>query len=322
MGAQRSNSIQPQWYGLFGSSAEMQEIYRLVKRFAKYGFPVLILGESGTGKELVARAMHICSPWHTEPSVPVDCAALAPALIESELFGYERGAFTGADRPKMGLLESANLGTIFLDEVDSLTLDMQARLLRVLQEREIRPVGSTSCRAIKGRIIAASNRDLEHEVEKNAFRQDLYFRLDVGRIRIPPLRDIKSDLPLLIDYFMEKYCDMNGEVCGVSDDAMKLLKKYDWPGNVRELENVIQRALAASSGPTIQPQDLLVGVKGRTGLESSTGENTTLREIERRSILQAVKMASGDKLIAARLLGIGKTTLYRKLKRYRAEGKG
>lgn len=128
----------------------MQEIYRLVKRFAKYGFPVLILGESGTGKELVARAMHICSPWHTEPSVPVDCAALAPALIESELFGYERGAFTGADRPKMGLLESANLGTIFLDEVDSLTLDMQARLLRVLQEREIRPVGSTSCRAIKG----------------------------------------------------------------------------------------------------------------------------------------------------------------------------
>jgi len=318
LGAQPSDSIQCQkWRAVFGSSAAMQEIYQLVKKFANYEFPVLILGETGTGKELIARTMHIWSARHTEPFIPVDCAALAPTLIESELFGYERGAFTGADRPRMGLLESANLGTIFLDEVDSLTLEMQARLLRVLQEREIRPVGSTSSRTIKGRIIAASNQDLAHEVRENAFRQDLYFRLDVGRIRIPPLRDRKEDIPLLVDCFMEKYCEMNIAIHSMSQDAMRLLKKYDWPGNVRELENAIERALATSLGPTIQPQDLVLDTNGNLA-----DENVTLCELEHRAILNAVTTASGNKLAAARSLGIGKTTLYRKLKQYAKEDRG
>jgi two-component system response regulator HydG len=257
-------------------------------------------------------------PRKDGPFVPVDCSSLVPTLIESELFGYVKGAFTGAMQSRQGLLETANNGTVFLDEIGDMPTDLQARLLRALQEHEIKPVGSTERRRIDVRIVAATNRDLENAIRSGAFRQDLYFRLNVVQIKLPPLRDRKSDIPLLVTAFLEKYSPADEAVRAISSDTMQRLMAYDWPGNVRELENAIERAVAMSSGPVIHVADL------PSNLQYSSSEPgphrdglLPLEELERRAILRTLRETNGDKLATARLLGIGKTTLYRKLKQYR-----
>jgi len=310
----------PGFGGLIGVSPKMQRVYRLIEKVSQHKYPVLILGESGTGKELVARSIHFAGPRRNEPFVPVDCSSLAPTLIESELFGHVRGAFTGATHAKTGLMEAAGNGTLFLDEIGDLPVDLQAKLLRALQEKEVRPVGSTDRVAISTRVIAATNRDLETAVRQNQFRQDLFFRLNVVQIKLPPLRERKSDIPILVNAFLEKFSDSSGGPRTISEDAMARLLAYDWPGNVRELENAIERAVALGSGPILHVGDLPSNLHYAAGERMpQTDELVPLEELERRAILRALHEASGDKLAAARLLGIGKTTLYRKLKQYEAE---
>jgi DNA-binding NtrC family response regulator len=310
----------PGFGGLIGLSQKMQRVYRLIEKVGQHNYPVLILGESGTGKELVARSIHFSGPRKAKPIVPVDCSALVPTLIESELFGYVKGAFTGANQTRQGLMEVANGGTLFLDEIGDLPIDLQAKILRALQEKEIRPVGSTDRVSITVRVIAATNRDLDAAVRQGNFRQDLYFRLNVVQIKLPPLRERKGDIPLLVNSFLEKFSGPDSEPRRVSEDAMARLMAYDWPGNVRELENAVERAIALGSGPIMHVGDL------PSNLQHSNGERLLhsdellpLEELERRAILRALREAGGDKLAAARLLGIGKTTLYRKLKQYDAQ---
>ena len=310
----------PGFGGLIGLSPKMQRVYRLIERVSQHNYPVLILGESGTGKELVARSIHFSGPRKNKPIVPVDCSALVPTLIESELFGYVKGAFTGAMHNRQGLMEVANNGTLFLDEIGDLPVDLQAKILRALQEKEIWPVGSTERVPLTVRIIAATNRDLDAAVRQGNFRQDLYFRLNVVQIKMPSLRDRKGDIPLLVNSFLEKFSGPDIEPQRVSEDAMIRLMAYDWPGNVRELENAVERAVALGSGPILHVGDL------PSNLQHSNGERLLhsdellpLEELERRAILRALREAGGDKLAAARLLGIGKTTLYRKLKLYDAQ---
>lgn len=312
----------PGFGGLIGVSAKMQRVYRLIEKVSQHNYPVLILGESGTGKELVAGSIHFCGPRRNRPFVPVDCTSLVPTLIEAELFGYVKGAFTGASHNKQGLLEAAGSGTLFLDEIGDLPFDLQAKLLRALQEKEVKPVGSTDRVQISTRVIAATNRDLEACVRQGTFRQDLYFRLNVVQIKIPPLRERKSDIPLLVNSFLEKFSDHDGPARVISEDAMARLIAYDWPGNVRELENAIERAVALGSGPILQVGDLPSNLHHGTGERMpQNDELVPLEELERRAILRALREASGDKLAAARLLGIGKTTLYRKLKQYDARAR-
>ena len=312
----------PGFGGLIGVSAKMQRVYRLIEKVSQHNYPVLILSESGTGKELVAGSIHFCGPRRSRPFVPVDCTALVPTLIEAELFGYVKGAFTGASHNKQGLLEAAGNGTLFLDEIGDLPFDLQAKLLRALQEKEVKPVGSTDRVPISTRVIAATNRDLEASVRQGTFRQDLYFRLNVVQIKIPPLRERKSDIPLLVSAFLEKFSDHGGPTRTISEDAMARLIAFDWPGNVRELENAIERAVALGSGPILHVGDLPTNLQYRTGERMpQSDELLPLDELERRAILRALREAAGDKLAAARLLGIGKTTLYRKLKQYDAQSR-
>ena len=311
----------PGFGGLIGVSAKMQRVYKMVEKVSQHNYPVLILGESGTGKELVARSIHFMGVRQNKPFVPVDCSGLVPTLIESELFGYVKGAFTGAQHARTGLLETGNGGTVFLDEIGDLPVDLQAKLLRALQEREIRPVGATERVRIDLRIIAATHRDLESAIRTGVFRQDLYFRLNVVQVKLPPLRERKSDIPLLVNFFLEKFSDPQRPIRTISEDAMRRLMAYDWPGNVRELENAVERAVALGSGPILHIADLPSNLQQSSSdklLESN--ELTTLDEMERRAILRALQETSGDKLAAARLLGIGKTTLYRKLKQYGPDG--
>ncbi|HEV2223771.1 MAG TPA: sigma-54 dependent transcriptional regulator, partial [Candidatus Acidoferrales bacterium] len=308
-------------YGeLIGISAKMQRVYKLIEKVSQHNYPVLILGESGTGKELVARSIHFSGVRRQKPFVPVDCAALVPTLIESELFGYAKGAFTGAIHTKQGLIESADGGTLFLDEIGNLPVDMQAKLLRVLQEREVKPVGSNDRVSIEVRVIAATNKDLETAVRSGQFRQDLFFRLNVVQMNLPPLRERKSDIPVLVQLFLEKFADARRPLPSLAEDAMTRLTAYDWPGNVRELENAIERAVALGSGPILHsgdlPPNLRREVPGPCEPTPSDDELMPLEELERRSILRAMRESNGDKLVAARVLGIGKTTLYRKLKLY------
>jgi two-component system response regulator HydG len=309
----------PGFGGLIGVSPKMQRVYRLIEKVSQHNYPVLILGESGTGKELVARSIHFSGKRKNEPFVPVDCSSLVPTLIESELFGYVKGAFTGAMHSKTGLMQSAGDGTLFLDEIGDLPFDLQAKLLRALQEREVKPVGSNDRISIATRIIAATNRDLDVAVREGRFRQDLFFRLNVVQIKMPPLRERKSDIPILVSSFLEKFGDSDGKVQTISEDAMARLIGYDWPGNVRELENAVERAVALGSGSMLHVGDLPSNLQsGNGGRMPQTDELLPLDELERRAILRALREAGGDKLAAARLLGIGKTTLYRKLKQYEA----
>jgi DNA-binding NtrC family response regulator len=305
---------------LIGTSQKMSRVYRLVEKVSDHNYPVLVLGESGTGKELVARSIHYLGERRNKPFVPVDCSALVPTLIESELFGYVKGAFTGALHAKQGLLESAGGGTLFLDEIGDLPIDLQAKLLRALQEHEVKPVGSNERVSISARVIAATHRDLESAVRTGAFRQDLFFRLNVVQIKLPPLRDRKNDIPLLVNAFLEKFSESQGRSRTISEDAIARLIAYDWPGNVRELENAVERAVALGSGPILHvgdlPSNLQYGTQERL---PDKDEFLPLEELERRAILRALRESGGDKLAAARLLGIGKTTLYRKLKQYDAQ---
>ena len=307
----------PGFGGMVGVATKMQRVYQLIEKVSQHTCPVLVLGESGTGKELVARSIHFASPRRHRPFVPVDCSALVATLVESELFGYVKGAFTGALQNRRGLLETADGGTVFLDEIADLPVDLQAKLLRALQEKEVKPVGSTERVGINVRVIAATNRDLEEAIRKGAFRQDLYFRLNVVQIKLPPLRERKSDITLLVNSFLEKFNTGDRGVRSVSEEAMSCLTAYDWPGNVRELENAIERAVALGSGPLLQVNDLPTNLQqGTSARLSGSDELMPLEELERRAIFRALRETAGDKLAAARLLGIGKTTLYRKLKEY------
>ncbi len=320
--------------GIVGRSPEMEKLYRILSKVAYSTHPVLILGESGTGKELVARSIHFNGPNAVKPFVTVDCGSLVPTLIESELFGHVKGAFTGADRAKEGLLASADGGTVFLDEIGELPLDLQAKLLRALQEKEVRPVGSTVAKPISARVLAATNRDLAGMVEKGSFRKDLYFRLNVVNLRIPPLRARREDIAALAMHFLERMEKESGVKRTFSDKTLRVMSEYDWPGNVRELENAIERACALSSGPVLHIGDLPTQVHNfrlqqgpeigeaeermlrLEGVLGGDGEIVSIAEMEKQAILGTIRQLNGDKLMAAKLLGIGKTTLYRKLKEY------
>jgi two-component system response regulator HydG len=310
----------PGFGGLIGVSPKMQRVYKLIEKVAQHMYPVLILGESGTGKELVARSIHFSGPRSNKNFSPVDCSSLVPTLIESELFGYVKGAFTGAQHSKQGLFEAAGDGTLFLDEIGDLPVDLQAKLLRALQEHEVKPVGSNERVGIRARMIAATNRDLEALIRTGGFRQDLFFRLNVVQIKLPPLRDRRSDIPLLVSSFLEKFSDPARPIRTISEDAMRRIMAYDWPGNIRELENAIERAMALGSGPILHVGDLPSNLQF-TSMEKlpDSDELVPLEALERRAIFRALRETSGDKLAAARLLGIGKTTLYRKLKQYETQ---
>jgi two-component system response regulator HydG len=303
--------------GLVGESGQMHRLYELIGRVSQNTSPVLVLGETGTGKELVARAIHFAGSRRDMPLVPVDCSALTPTLVESELFGHVKGAFTGADHSKRGLFQAADNGTIFLDEIGELPMPMQAKLLRALQEKEIRPVGSTERIPIHARVISATNCDLEAEIRKGAFRQDLYFRLNVVQVSLPALREHKADIPLLVAYFLDKFSDPLHTVRVISEDTLLRLMDYDWPGNVRELQNTIECAVALGSGAILHVCDLPPKLQYATVHTIPRNyEPMRLKEIERRAIFRALEETGDDKLEAARQLGIGKTTLYRKLKGY------
>ena len=331
---------------IIGCSPEMEKLYRILSKVAQSGHPALILGESGTGKELVARSIHANGPNASKPFIPVDCGSLVPTLIESELFGHTKGAFTGANRAKDGLLASAGSGTVFLDEIGELPLDLQARLLRALQEKEVRPVGATHSIPIHARVLAATNRDLAMLVEQGRFRKDLFYRLNVVNLRIPPLRERRSDIPLLAAHFLDRLARESGVDYKLSDDALRMMVEYGWPGNVRELEHAIQRGATVSSGPLLQLGDLSTqlvdfalqqrrtihpagrgyGANGINGDSTDLGKNgfdathaaqiVPLAVQEKQAILSTLETLKGDKLLAAKVLGIGKTTLYRKLKEY------
>src|SRR5579864_919367 len=327
---------------LVGQSPRIRQILRLVDKLGHCRWPVLLLGETGTGKEVVARAIHNINP--VGPFVTIDCSSLVGPLMESELFGHVKGAFTGAVGQKIGLIECANGGTAFFDEIGELPLDLQAKLLRVLQEKEFRPVGSLTTRRSDFRTIAASKRDLAREVEKGTFRRDLFFRLSVVNVKIPPLRDRKEDIPALVNHFLNRV----GGNYTLTAETLEGLLSYDWPGNVRELENCIQHMVAINSGPLLHVADLPSNLQNHllekksqylmaaaSAHPAATGEEQVgvgavpdsatphpfptvipLSELERRAIMNALEYTKGDRAVAAHLLGIGRTTLYRKLKEY------
>jgi two-component system, NtrC family, response regulator AtoC len=307
--------------GIIGTSAGMQDVLRMISRLKDTRTPVLISGESGTGKELVARAIHFRGTLAKANFVAVDCGALVPTLMESELFGYEKGAFTGATKTKAGLFQAANGGTIFLDEIGELPLEMQAKLLRVLQEKEVRPVGSNEKIDVDVRVIAATNRDLEAAYRNGTFRKDLYFRLNVVTVHIPPLRERRSDIPMLVHHFLNRY--VPGIHLQVTAAAMKSLLQYDWPGNVRELENCIARAVTLGDRQIIDVNDLPPAMRTEqaqnqqlTPQDAASLSTTALAEMEKMTILRVFEQAHGDKALAGKMLGISRATLYRKLKRY------
>jgi len=333
-------------HGIVGSSAKIQEVLRVASRLKDTRTAVLISGESGTGKELIARAIHFRGAFANRPFVAVDCGSLVPTLIESELFGYEKGAFTGALKSKQGLFQSADTGSVFLDEIGELPLELQAKLLRVLQEKEVRPVGSNQRVKVDVRVIAATNRDLEAAYKNGTFRKDLYFRLNVVTVHVPALRERRSDIPMLVNWFCERYAP--GADLRVSNAAMKALMNYDWPGNVRELENCVERAVALGDGNLIDLSDLPPTIAGSHSLASRPGPDsapelvsdlaasaestsadgvaavplpaTDLEDIERATIQRVFEQVKGDKALAGRMLGISRATLYRKLKRYNISG--
>jgi two-component system, NtrC family, response regulator AtoC len=307
--------------GIIGTSAKIQDVLRMVSRLKDTRTPVLITGESGTGKELVARAIHFRGPLARKPFVAVDCGSLVPTLLESELFGHEKGAFTGALRAKAGLFQAASGGSIFLDEVGELPFEMQAKLLRVLQEKEVRPVGSNEKTPVDVRVIAATNRDLEAAYRGGTFRKDLYFRLNVVTVHLPSLRERRSDIPQLVHSFLDRYAP--GDKISVEPAVMRNLLQYDWPGNVRELENCIARAVALGDRQSIDVGDLPPAIRGTreraVPYEEAAEDHsatTALADLERLTVTRVFEQAGGDKALAGRMLGISRATLYRKLKRY------
>jgi len=301
------------FHNLVGTSQAFTKLFDMVKRLGTVRSNVVIVGESGTGKELFARAIHYNGITRDKPFVAVNCGAIPDTLIESELFGYRRGAFTGANRDKIGYFEAANGGTLFLDELSTLPLGVQSSLLRVLEEKAVVPVGDTHPRPIELRIIAASNQDLATMVEKGEFREDLLYRLNVVTLQLPPLRQRKEDIPLLVHHFLEKYTrEMNKVVTGITNGAMRALLSHHWRGNVRELENVIERAVIFAEGREIGVEDLPFTTEG---IADDVGEDlqTALAHFERQHILYSLRRHHFDKAATAKSLGIGVSSLYRKL---------
>jgi len=310
--------------GFVGASRSMQDLFRLMARVAHSRHPVVISGESGTGKELVARALHQSSGRGA--FIPVNCGALPENLLESELFGHEKGAFTGADRSRAGLFEAAQGGTLFLDEIGELPLALQPKLLRALEQGEIRRVGSTEPRRLDVRIIAATNRDLEDEVREGRFRDDLFWRLNVLHLLVPALRERPEDIPLLAQHFLDRAAEEPGSPRlerRLSPEAMAVLRSYPWPGNVRELRNAIEQAATLSPGTQLRPEDLprRIAEGGRAGtlVTEASQRGLRLRDLERRYILDVLQQAGGNKSRAAEILGLDRKTLYRKLQEYRQE---
>jgi two-component system response regulator HydG len=293
----------------------MEDVYRTVLRYARKRQPVLILGESGTGKELIARAIHSHGDSPDQPFTPIDCSALSANLVESELFGHTRGAFTGATQGRPGLLATAQKGTAFFDEIGEMPLDLQAKLLRALQEKEFRPVGSDRPQPFQARIIAATNRNLLEAVREGRFRSDLYYRLNVLPVKLPSLRERRSDVPALVQYFIMRHSSPDEVILGVAPEAMERLMEYNWPGNVRELENCIQCALAVTSGPMLTLADLPAEVRYSKS-DADNRKYTHLEQLERQAIIDALQTTAGHRVRAAEMLGISKTTMYRKLKDY------
>jgi len=303
---------------IVGQSPAMQTVFAKIKRAAPSDSTVLLTGESGTGKELAARAIHRLSSRRDREFVPVDCSALVESLLESELFGHVKGSFTGAHQTKHGLFELANHGTFFFDEIANLSLNIQAKLLRVIQEREFMPVGSQKRLRLDIRIIASSNRDLREAVKAGAFREDLFYRLSVIPIHLPPLRERGGDIPLLADHFIRKYSLKSGRVVdGVSAPALKLLTAYAWPGNIRELEHAIERILILEDGDLIQPEHLPSFISGRQGeFQVFSDGDLSLEELERRYIQFILRRTKGVRIEAARILGINRKTLGQKIEKY------
>ena len=302
---------------IIGSSDALTGIFRLIEKIAPTSSSVLIQGESGTGKELMARAIHYNSPRADGPFIAINCGALPENLLESELFGYVKGAFTGANANKSGLLRAANGGTLFLDEVGEMPASLQVKLLRALQEREVTPLGATEPISFDARIIAATNRSLDSEVTENRFREDLFYRLSVISFTVPALRDRREDIPLLARFFIKKFSQESGlPEKRISDEAMQKLINYHWRGNVRELQNAIERGVTLSDEQielTHLPQNV---IEENIGTKDLTGQIITLEELERRYILETMAGVDDDKTRTAELLGIDLSTLYRKLKRY------
>ena len=313
--------------GMVGKSSAMLEVYSLIKKVAGTDFNVLITGESGSGKELCARAIHCLSKRATKPFISVACSAIPDTLLEAELFGYEKGAFTGAEKSKAGKFELGNKGTIFLDEIGDMPLFTQAKILRVLQEKEIERLGSEKAVKVDVRVISATNVDLAQAVKEGRFREDLYYRLNVFRIHLPPLRERKEDIPLLVLHFLKKYSLRDRVIQAISIEALEKLINYDWPGNVRELENVIQRAIILTRGDILESshiQGLKEEVVSRRRtikfrkkiLPLNTAISQAVEELERELILKALQEAKNNKSKAAELLKISRKSLHNKLKKY------
>ena len=305
---------------LIGTSSVMQDIYKLMDQAAESDITVLIRGKSGTGKELVANSLHANSPRKDGPFVALDCAAIPETLIESELFGHEQGAFTGATTQRIGAFERANGGTLFLDEIGDMPYILQGKLLRVLQEREIQRVGGTTSIPIDIRVITATNMDLEHSVNAGKFREDLFYRIAAFPIAIPPLRERREDIPLLAKHFLDKYATQAGKsISDISTLALQLLLQYDWPGNVRELENAIARAVLLETTGVLQAGNLPSQLSPVIALESDPSIPMAilpLAEIERQALIHTLEATGNNMTQAAQALGIGRVTLYRKLKKY------
>ena len=327
---------------LIGESGAMQEVYRLIETVSRNKSTVLLSGESGTGKELVARTLHLRSPWSKGPFVAINCGAVSETLLDSQLFGHRRGAFTGATADQEGVFQAASGGTLFLDEISEIPLPLQVKFLRAIQEREITPLGMTRAIKVDVRIVAATNKDLRDEVRRGRFREDLFYRLNVINIVLPPLRERLGDLDVLIDHFLSDFArSFHVAPKRLTDEARERLHQHDWPGNVRELQNVIERAFALSAEETIEVRDVAPALQSSDGLGASyaddplpglatvetplaerptttsdTGAVITLEEAERRAITAALRQAAGNKNEAARLLKIDRQRLYRKLDKY------
>ncbi len=313
-------SAGPAERGLIAESSAMRQALALVARVAEYNTTVLITGESGTGKEVIARAIHRASPRANRAFVGINCAAIPENLLESELFGHVRGAFTGASADKTGLFEHANGGTILLDEIGELPFGLQAKLLRVLQEGEIRRVGDQKTRKVDARVLAATARDLEAEARAGRFREDLFYRINVVAIELPPLRERQDDIAPLARHFAARFSQRFGRPLSLSDAALTWLKEQEWPGNVRELENAIERAAVLNEKPLLEPQDLNAVPPRREAERGSGGEASTLGEIveraERQAIVEALQATNGNRRAAAERLGVSLRTLFYKIERY------
>ena len=310
---------------IVGRSKPMQQLFEVIKRVAaRRDASALIIGSTGTGKELVARAIHYNSDRKGAAFVPINCSAIPDTLLESELFGHQKGAFTGAHETRRGLIEEAQSGTVFLDEINTLSPSLQVKLLRVLQERVVRRVGGRENIPIDIRLVSASNQDLEEAVKRGEFRQDLFYRLNVVPVRLPDLKDRREDIPLLVHHFLQKFAQQHGEPQRrFSNEAMRVLMTHAWPGNVRELENAVEHALTMGAGETLLPEDLPASVTApeRDIVHEATLDDVTLAEVERRYILRILEKMGRHQIKTATVLGIDRRTLYRRLRQYGQAGR-